>query len=167
MTFAERMTDAKPTEDRVMAALRARGWDAWPFGQGQLPEQARDALRRYVDSSYRPTLIRWMPDILAVLDGDPLRVALIDAKKCNGPRYAIETRAVEAAEAFTAMHIPVFFVMDDGATLTPRDVRERGFLGPVSDSTGGSGTPYLLVEKRWGREFGSVFGSLAAQERAA
>lgn len=93
---------------------------------------------------------------------------LIDAKGGNGPRYAIETRSLEAADAFVAhLLVPVFFVAADGGVLTPRDVHERGRPGPVTQTTGGTGTPYVLVEKNWARKFNDVFGEPTAQEVAA
>jgi hypothetical protein len=168
MSFGDRIDAAHQLEQRVIAGLRARGWLAYPFGQAQIPEDGRDVLRRYMDDARRPSLLRWMPDIIALREDQRPELALIDAKNSGGPRYAIETRSIEAAEVFVAeLHTPVFFVCEDGGVLTPRDVRERGFPGPVKDTTGGSGTPYVLVEKRWASNFNDIFGHALPTEQAA
>lgn len=166
MSFNVRLGAARELETKVIAGLESRGWFAWAFGQEQIPEQGRDILRRYKDDAHRPSLIRWMPDILALRETHRPQVALIDAKGGDGPRYAIETRSLEAAEIFVGrLHTPVFFVCRGGGVLTPRDIRERGWPGP--ESTKGSGTPYLLVDKRWAQKFDAVFGTPETAERAA
>lgn len=161
--FDKRLQGSRKLEQRVIDGLHRRDWLAYPFGQEQIPEDGREVLKAYLDEARRPSMLRWMPDILAVHSGPPVRVVLIDAKGGNGQRYAIETRSVEVAEMFVArLHTPVFFVCEDGRVLSPRDVRERGFLGPATAN--GSGTPYLLVEKRWATRFDVIFGAVAAEQ---
>ncbi len=158
MSFAERMAPAAQHELAVMTKLNEQGWRAFQFGQAQLPSECRDRLIRFEDGSRRPSMIRWMPDIITFCD---LRsrsfVALIDAKHCGDrPNYALEIAAIETAEIFTdRMFTPTFFVFDDWRVLTPREARLRGKSGP--DKNSGSGTAYVLVEKRFGRPFQEIF----------
>ena len=168
MTFGARIATAHALEQRVIDGLQSRGWMAYEFGQAQIPNAGRDILKAYSDNALRPALLRWMPDIIALrCEGKP-EVALVDAKGGDGQRYAIETRSIEAAEAFVErLHVPVFFVCADGGVLTPRDIRERGFAGPVNNTTAGTGTPYVLVEKRWARKFNDIFGHPREQQEAA
>lgn len=169
--FAGRNAKAIQWEQKLIAVFRAKGWTAYPFGQSLLPPEARELLRHYVNDAHQPTLLRWMPDIIAFrcpevcgdhpaqLGTHPGRVVLIDAKTCEDrPNYAVEMSAQEAAAAWTdRLHTPTFFVFDDGGVLTPRDVAQRGRPGPAPSPGRGSGTPYFLVEKRFGVPFRDVF----------
>ena len=161
MSFQERMLAAGVFEKQIIDRLNsAKSWSAFPFGQSQLPEECRKRLIRFEDSSKRPALIRWMPDVITFRDlpNGQSFVALIDAKTCprDRPNYAIEMSAIETAEIYTdRLYTPTFFVFDDWKLLTPREARQRGTAGPTSN--GGSGTPYLLVPKRFGKSFESVF----------
>jgi hypothetical protein len=99
-----------------------------------------------------------MPDIITFRDllGGRSFVALIDAKYGNGQRYAVEMSAVDTAEIYVnQLWTPTFFVFNDWKVLTPMEVRQRGVVGPRSAN--GSGTPYLLVEKYFGRNFEDYF----------
>jgi hypothetical protein len=162
VTFQQRLGAAASFELKVVDRLNGTGWLAFRFGQAQLPEECRFLLSRCEDDARRPCLIRWMPDVIA-FRGHPGRisVALIDAKVCGaGQRYAVEMAAVETAEKFAdQLYTPTFFVFDDWTVLTPRDVRQRGWKGPDPEPGRGSGTPYLLVEKRHGRPFDDIFPS--------
>lgn len=157
--FHDRMTAAQEFEQEVIDRFNKTGWTAFSFGQGQLPESCRESLRRYEDGSRRPSLLRWMPDIITFKDTDSRRsyVALIDAKSCKDrPNYALEKAAIETAGVFTdQLYTPTFFVFDDWKVITPRDATERGQHGPENSS--GSGTPYVLINKRHGRDFTSIF----------
>lgn len=160
MSFTERMQPAAHFELEVIKRLQLDGWQAFPFGQAQLTEECRRRLSRFEDGSRRPSLIRWMPDIITFRDLPSGRamVALIDAKVCgsNTPNYSVEMSAVETSEIYTdKLYTPTFFVFDDWQVMTPREVRQRGRPGPTA--TKGSGTPYLLVEKRFGRPFAEIF----------
>jgi hypothetical protein len=158
-TFAERFLAATAFEGEVIERLNTSGWQAFHFGQTQLPEECRNLLRRFEDSSRRPCLIRWLPDIITfrTYAGGRVFVALIDAKACGDrPNYAIEMSAQETAEALTdQLFTPTFFVFDDWKVMAPRDVRQRGVAG--SHNGNGSGTPYLLVSKKYGRPFDEIF----------
>jgi hypothetical protein len=160
MTFADRIQVATTFEDAVVERFNSTGWTAFHFGQSQLPEECRNLLVRFEDGSRRPCLIRWMPDVIAFRTY-PGRtwVALIDAKACGDrPNYAVEMSAAETAEVFTdQLYTPTFFVFDDWKVLTPREVRQRGRSGPDPKPGRGSGTPYLLIDKRWGRPFNEIF----------
>lgn len=159
MTFADRMGPASEFEAAVVDRFNSTGWRAFHFGQSQLPEECRNLLVRFEDGSRRPCLIRWMPDVIAFRNYSGRSwVALIDAKVCNGPNYAVEMSAAETAEVFTDhLYTPTFFVFDDWKVLTPREVRQRGRPGPTPAAGRGSGTPYLLVDKRFGRGFNEIF----------
>lgn len=160
MSFHDRMKVAASFEQVLLNRLNETGWTAFPFGQAQLPNECRERLRRFEDGSRRPSLIRWMPDIITFRDMPNGRafVALIDAKACGGdtPNYALEMSAIETAEVYTdRLYTPTFFVFDDWKVLTPRDARQRGKAGP--ESTKGSGTPYVLVNKHHSRPISDVF----------
>jgi hypothetical protein len=162
VTFINRIGAALKFEDEVVERLNTTGWRAFHFGQSQLPKECRDLLFRFEDSSRRPCLIRWMPDIITfrTYSNGRTHVALLDAKVCGDrPNYAVEMSAVETAEAFTnVLFTPTFFVFDDWHVMTPRDVRQRGLPGPPpKPGANGSGTPYVLVQKRWSRPFNEIF----------
>jgi hypothetical protein len=149
-------------ERQVVDRLNASGWSAWQFGQAQLPDECRQRLRQFVDFARRPSLIRWMPDIIALRDLSKGRsfVALIDAKTGDSdkPNYALELSAIETACIYTdQLYTPTFFVFADWLVLTPRDARQRGRSGPEPQPGRGSGTPYVLVSKQWGTPFDDIF----------
>lgn len=158
MSFARRLGPALEFEECVKKRLNESGWPAFSFGQSQLSEECRQRLAKFEDLSKRPCRIRWMPDIITFRDLRNGRsyVALIDAKTGNGQRYAIEMSAVDTANIYVdLLYTPTFFVFDDWRVLTPLDVRQRGFQGPFRGN--GSGTPFLLVEKCYGRPFSEFF----------
>lgn len=162
MSFTDRIQASLVFEQGVIERLnKTPGWLAFPFGQGQLPQACRERLIRFEDDARRPSLIRWMPDVIAFRDLSNERsyVSLIDAKK-SGPteNYAIEMSAIETAEIYTDyLYTPTFFVFDDWKVLTPREARQRGRPGPEPSPGRGSGTPYLLIAKRFARGFAEVF----------
>lgn len=152
------MAAAAIFETALIERLTEIGWQAFKFGQAQLPDECRLRLQRFEDGSRRPSLIRWMPDIITFRDfGARSAVALIDAKACGDrPNYAIEMSAIETAEVYTdRLYTPTFFVFDDWNALTPREARQRGQPGP--QTTNGSGTPYVLIPKRFGRRMETIF----------
>ena len=160
--FAARKKPADEFEARVMDRLNSTGYQAFPFGQAQLSDECRRLLIQFEDGSGRPCLIRWMPDIIAFRHdpGGKVWVALIDAKFCDDdrPNYAVEMSAAETAEAFTdQLYTPTFFVFSGAKVLTPREVRQRGKPGPTPAAGRGSGTPYLLVDKKYARPFDEFF----------
>lgn len=168
MSFADRKAPSDAFELALMKRLKDTGWPAFPFGQAQLPGDCRDRLKRFEDGSRRPSLIRWMPDVITFRDFPDGRsfVALIDAKTCGDkPNYALEMSAIETAEVYAdRLYTPTFFVFDNWQVLTPREARQRGAKGP--DASKGSGTPYVLVAKQFGRKFDEVFKPLRIAEPA-
>lgn len=158
MNFTTRLKTATAFEDQVADRFNATGWQAFRFGQSQLPEECRSLLIRYEDGARRPCLIRWMPDVIA-FRVYPRRtyVALLDAKVCGDrPNYAVEMSAAETATVFTdQLYTPTFFVFDDWRVMTPREVIQRGRPGPSRNN--GSGTPYYLIEKGFSKPFDEVF----------
>lgn len=163
MSFHERLEPSSAFEDALIERLTASGWLAFKFGQAQLPLEARKRLTKFEDGSRRPSLLRWMPDIITFRDFKGRSfVALIDAKVCGDrPNYAMEMSAIETCEIYTDyLFTPTFFVFDDLRVITPREARQRGTPGPQYGN--GSGTPYLLVAKRYGRQFDEVFPAIKA-----
>lgn len=170
MSFDDRMRPALAHEQEVIARLNQTGWCAYPFGQAQLPDECRRRLTRFEDGARRPSLIRWMPDIITFRDfGSRSFVALIDAK-CGGngtPNFSIEMSAVETAEVYAnQLYTPTFFVFDNWTVLTPREARQRGEKGRDPGPGRGSGTPYLLVGKQWARPFDAVFPPARKEQSA-
>lgn len=171
--FDERKEFADKLEREILDHLNSTGYQAFPFGQALLPKECRDLLKRFEDGSGRPCLIRWMPDIIAFRHepGGKVWAALIDAKHCpdHWDNYSIEMSAAETAEAFAdQMYTPTFFVFNGGKALTPRDVRQRGKPGPPPrKGRDASGTPYLLVEKRFAQPFGRYFPKVPSGDALA
>lgn len=161
--FESRMAPASELEMKVIDHLNSTGYSAYQFGQAQLLPECRSLLHRFEDGSGRPCLIRWMPDIIALRTNSDGRVwvSLIDAKggATDTPNYSVEMSAVETAEVFTdRLYTPTFFVFGDRKVMTPREIRQRGRPGPApKPGSNASGTPYLLVEKRFARRFRDVF----------
>jgi hypothetical protein len=162
MSFAVRL---KPAIDHELAVISRfccmPGWSACAFGQALLQPDARNALSQFLDLSSRPTLIRWMPDILAWSTRNDVvtRIALVDAK-CGqaSANHALEIAAVDAMNVYVeCLNTPAFFVFSDWTVLTPRDAKQRGWLGPDPANGRGSGTAYYLIEKRYARPFADVF----------
>ena len=166
--FERRMTGASDLEGKVLDHLNKTGYSAYPFGQAQLLPECRALLHRFEDGSGRPCLIRWMPDIIALRNHSDGRVwvSLIDAKSggTDSPNYSVEMSAVETAEVFTdRLYTPTFFVFGDRKVMTPREIRQRGRPGPPPKlGSNGSGTPYVLVEKRFARRFDDVFPAVVS-----
>jgi hypothetical protein len=164
MSFSERMKNAEAFEMLVLERLKNTGWQAFRFGQAQLPEECRHRLTRFEDGSRRPSLIRWMPDIITFRDfpNGKSWVALIDAKHCGDrPNLALEMSAIETAEIYTdQLFTPTFFVFNSWIVLTPREARQRGRVGPPPSDGRGSGTPYLLINKVYTRVFDEIFPPL-------
>jgi hypothetical protein len=162
MSFDDRMRPALAFEQNVIARLNQTGWCAYPFGQAQLPDECRRRLTRFEDGCRRPSLIRWMPDIITFRDMPNGRsfVALIDAKGggTGTLNFAIEMSAIETASIYAdQLYTPTFFVFDNWTILTPREARQRGAKGPEPAPGRGSGTPYLLIGKHWARPFDEIF----------
>jgi hypothetical protein len=163
MSFAERMATASTHEIAVKQRLNDRNWQAELFGQILLPPNLRDLLKQYSDDYGNPTLLRWLPDILAgYLRPGRAYCCLIDAKTCgpNQKNYAVEKSAIDALAILTqALHIPSFFVFDDWGVLTAHIIQQRGWSGP--DHGNGSGTAYFLVERRYSLPFDRIFPPIA------
>jgi len=153
----DRYTLGTEFEGQVIERLRRSCWCAVPFGQGMLPPDCRQALTHYESGARLPSLLRWLPDIIAYRNHGRPFVAVIDVKVCH-PNRAIETSALEVMELMVNQFFtPAFFVFDDWLALTPREVRQRARPGLVPDPDQGSGTPYVLVDKQHGHPFDDFF----------
>jgi hypothetical protein len=159
--FADRLTAAKNWEWVVRQALEARGWHTEEFGQAMLSDDARAALRDRRDEYGQPTLLRWLPDIIAY---NGLRVCLVDAKGDRGgtPNFAIEVSAVDTGIVITEqMHTPLYYVWQpEGWTLTPAQIQNRHAEIDKRDGSdaNGSGTAFYLIRKKFADHPDLVFG---------
>ena len=150
-------------ESVVERRLVESGWCVQKFGTSLLGDAIKAALVRFEDIARRPSLLRWLPDLIVAREiGSRTIVMLVDAKTGN-PTYdnfSFERASVDVAElCVERFYTPTFFVCCNGdghKVLTPREVRDRGFRGP--DMPAGSGTPYVLVPKIYGRPFDEIFG---------
>lgn len=161
MSFQKRMSAARAHEELVMNELSRRGWVAEPFGQGQLSERMRGALRE-VD-----TPVRWMADIIAAKPY-PARMVIrfIDAKAGDRWRetgnHDIEQAALDSAEnwvEFSGKQCEFFYVFGDLGVISPMDARELVKPGQFRGS--GSGTPFVLLPAAACVPFDAVFGQPA------
>lgn len=146
MTFAHRMIGALAAEDTVLQQLIEAGWKAIPFGQGTWPIDFRMAAKLCFDEFGHPSLARWLPDIIAC---KPPLICMFDVKYDSGKteNYSIELKALEALEASeNSFHIRSLFIFEGLFVLTPEIVRSHSRHGRPSDE--GSGTPYVLINKR-------------------
>lgn len=156
-TFAARMAEAALHEQAVLNEIRCRGWIAEPFGQGQLPERVRDLLRKHSS-----TLVRWMPDIIAMKQfPNGMQLRFVDAKAGNKwettGNHDVEIKALESADAFYSYaKAPVYFVFTDMGAAAPEDIWDVGWQGPNYGN--GSGTPYLLFPAAVCRPLDATFG---------
>ena len=150
MTFAARFNDAAKWEQTLMDGLTWFGWDVSPFGQAQIPETIRRALASWRDEYDHPTLIRWLPDMIASCPTTG-ELCLIDAKserRSDTSNFAIEAAAVDAGRALANhLRIPVFYVWPGGLTLTPESVFDDHHVRLDGNNTQGSGTPFYLIDK--------------------
>ncbi|HEY9413245.1 MAG TPA: hypothetical protein VIQ30_00675 [Pseudonocardia sp.] len=159
--FGDRFAGGTAWEMKLADGLRARGWKVAPFGQAQIKDDFRSALRDFTDGFGRPTLIRWLPDLL-IARAD--RVALIDAKtesesNRNSPNYAIEFNALEAGLVVVErLHTPLFYVWPDGGVMTPEIVWQRWNRRLDGKAAAGSKTSFLLVDRGFAMKADEVFG---------
>jgi hypothetical protein len=141
MSYAERLARAVAWETEVMAQVRSfPHWQCERFGQANLPESMRCLIRK------TPTLLRWMPDILAARsDG---KLVLLEAKwtRQDSPNFDVEINSLFSLMAHChAYEIPGYFVFPGFFAAKPSLIRQNARNGPPSQN--GSGTPYLLIAK--------------------
>lgn len=142
MTFALRIASAVAFEDQVVERLRALGFVADKFGQGQLPDRQRELLRT-VD-----TPIRWMADIIAQRKFAAGTLCMfVDAKA--GDKYKqtnnhdIETRALNTLIEWKRFaKAPSLIVTADWCVHDPEYV--AGICWDGRWNGNGSGTPFKL-----------------------
>lgn len=158
--FDNRFRPARNWETELAAGLQARGWEVCEFGQGQLSDAAHEALRGWRDTFGRPSLIRWLPDLLAWRDSD---VYMIDAKSEtekneDSPNVAVELDAFNVGISIEqVLNTPMLYVWKCGAA-TPRTIENRWARRHDGGRTDGSGTAFLLMDKRYLTPLTSVFG---------
>lgn len=155
-SFERRLATAVAFEEKVVAALVERGWQAERFGQGQLSEEMRKLLRRV------ETAVRWMPDIIAAQQFTvKTRLVFIDAKAGEKWRetgnHDVEAAALVGAELWRDYSgCETFFVFTDGGVIDPATYRELAQPGRFAGS--GSGTPFYLAPRAACQRFDGVFG---------
>ena len=165
-TYATRVATAKPWEETLVLVLKEKGWLAAPFGQAQITEDLRENLRAWSDDYGNPTLLRWMPDIIAARPGPDPYICLIDAKTESAsnqasPNYSIEVNAVDAGLVFANfLRIPVLYVWSDGGVMTPNTVLNRWSSKQDGSRTNGSKTAFYLVRKAFARKAADVFPTI-------
>jgi len=145
MSYYERVGPALEHEEKVLQWLRYEGCIAEPWGQALFPIAFQDALRACQDADGNPVLLRWFPDIIALV---PPLAFLIDAKQGARHRdtgkHAIEQSSLKAMLILEkALNISAWFILPGGAGISAQEadrVKEPGtFLGQ------GSGTPFWLI----------------------
>lgn len=156
MTFDGRMSRGRAHELHVAALIRAAGWEVCDFGQGQLSERMRAALKAV------KTPLRWMPDLLCLsLRPDPTdRLLLVDAKsgRLDTPNYDLEKESHSVHHRWwVTFGIPVVYVFADDRCAYLTDLVGESMHSGHWNGTG-SGTPYWLIPKTLARPFSSVFG---------
>jgi len=107
-----------------------------------------------------------MPDIITFRDmpNGSSRVALIDGK-ATSPKwphtYSIETAAIETALIYCDhLYTPTFFIFSDWKGITPLEAKHRGKWMPYQKNSGGSGTPFVVVDRELARPFENFFPDL-------
>lgn len=157
MSGAARLVLGHRHEDRVIQRIREAGYPAFPYGRRLLDPHASELLNQGKNRDGKPVNIRWEPDILIIHENV---VRFVDAKNCGGgKRYAIETASLTNALAhWHHDKCDTFFVFEDWGVLTPIDVQRHGFDGIYLGK--GSGTPFKLVERMYGKPFDEVFPPL-------
>lgn len=151
--FHNRLDVAQDHEVDVRKWFEADGWVLAHAGLHGVPPDFRLAIKR------TPSLLRWMPDLMAVKD---TRVLLIEAKMSLAPKHpnwCIETKSLEAAEMCEAL-AEVVFVFPDRTYASPALVRrwcDDYFNDPGrASATGGSGTPFMRFPKNQSLSLGTL-----------
>ena len=157
--FGQFMAIAQAHEDAVRDHLVEFGWTVEPFGQALLTAPCRLALRSWKDRDGKPTLVRWLPDLIAYRHSKCWSVALVDAKSevSKHANHAVEQASVDCDRVIsTSLNVPTYYVFDDFGVATPDDVVSWGHIHN-GIGTKGSGTPFYLVAKSACRRFDDVF----------
>ena len=160
MTFQQRFGGGRGWEVELAEGLVARGWQVCEFGQGQLDDNAHQALRSWTDTYGRPSLIRWLPDLLAWRDR---LVYMIDAKSETAKNAASDNVAIEL-DAFAVglsiekvLNTPMLYVWKAGAA-TPRTIENRWHRRLDGGKADGSGTAFILMDKKYLTPLPQIFG---------
>lgn len=159
--FGAFMAVAQTHEDLVRDRLTELGWTVEPFGQALLTSACRRALRSWVDDDNQPTLIRWLPDLIAYRCAGGWSIALVDAKGevSQTRNHAVEKKSVDCDRVIsTSLNVPTYYVFNDLGVATPDDVVSWGHFHN-GHGTNGSGTPFYLVAKSDCRSFYDVFAA--------
>lgn len=164
MTFSVRLSRAEEHEKNVVQWLIDRGHRAYRFGQGLLPPECRDDLKRF------KTPVRWLPDIIAFSKSGKNH-GYVDAKtgRLDTENHSIETDAIKTANAWTLLaeveQEHYFFVWEnyDVATLQMVNKHAVDFDGTWNN---GSGTPFRLLKKTFCLKFDLIFGESKNEKQA-
>lgn len=173
--YTARLEDGIAWEIKLSQQLGHLGWATAPFGTATLPGvvslgRLRDggpppgalykALMTYRGADGEPSGLRWLPDIIAGRDD---QLCLIDAKteRRQTGNYAIEYQALRIGQLIEQFfNTPVYYVWPDGGVIAPSHMRDVDVYVKRSDDfyNRGSGTPYVLVPKRFATPASEVFG---------
>lgn len=152
------MSVAVSHEEAVADRFTSIGWQVIPFGQAQLTTDCRNALRRWRGTDGKPSLVRWLPDLLAYTTEATPSVALVDAKGSisRTANHSVEIASIKCDLVISQrLNTPTYYVFEDFGVLTPDEVVQYGSPGPPPRN--GSGTPYYLVAKSACHSFYDVF----------
>jgi len=162
-TFANRIAGATEKEktDATMLEEMYRCVVS-PFGQGQLPDEVREFLRKH--SKRLP--IRWLPDLMVIrpalaLAGKDEWMWLVDSKtgRQDTQCWDLEKAAHEAHRLQRdALGLPIVYIWPDGCTCSYLEDLTDDVLVQGPPMRHGSGTPYWLVPKELTRPLDDIFG---------
>jgi hypothetical protein len=161
-TYIKRITSATEKEQLDTAQLEQKyRCKVFPFGQGQLPDQARDFLRKH-----SPRLpIRWLPDLMVIRpDLYPLHgsewIWLVDSKagRQDTRNWDLEKQAHEAHRLQrAALGLPIVYIWPDGCSCSyVEDLTDDVLISGPKISV--HRTDYWLVPKELARPLEDVFG---------
>jgi hypothetical protein len=154
-TFAQRMRVAESWEAELRDRLRAEGWVADSFGQGQLPKHQRELLKRV------RTPARWMPDMVAQRpEREHSLCIFIDAKAGDTFRktgnHDIEAASLDALIQWKRFSkVPCLVITQDWKIHDVERVAALCWDGAFRGF--GSGTPFKLWKASDGIEWDSYF----------
>jgi hypothetical protein len=161
-TYFERITSAKEKEQLDTAQLEQKyKCKVFPFGQGQLPDEAREFLRRHMER----LLIRWLPDLMVIRPdlypihgGEWIWLADSKAGRQDTNFWDLEKAAHEAHRLQrVALGLPIVYLWPDGYSCSYVEDLTDDVLIP-GPRVSVWRTDYWLIPKDIARPLEEVFG---------